>query len=67
MREKSVTRGEIDDPAAAKQPAHTTRGLPGFVQLLARKTPGLTGGAADAIQQRLAWKPRQISCGEAST
>jgi hypothetical protein len=62
-----VTRGEIDDAAASKQPAHTTRGLPGFIQLLARKTPGMAGGATDAIEQRFTWKARKIPFGEAPT
>ena len=67
LREQPVTRGEIDDPAAAKQPAHTARGLPCFIQLLARKTPGMAGGPADAIEERFAWKARKISIGEAPT
>ena len=67
MREQPMTRSEIDDAAAAKQPAHTTSGFPGFIQLLARKTPRMAGGAADAIEQRFTWKPREISCREAPT
>jgi len=62
-----MTRSEIDDAAAAKQPTHTPSGLPGFIQLLARKTPGMAGGAVDANEQRFTWKPREISCGEAPT
>ncbi len=67
MSEQPVTRREIDDAAAAKQPPHTTRGLPCFVQLLSRKTPGMAGGAADAIEQRFTRKARKISFGEAPT
>ena len=67
LREQPVTRGEIDDAAAAKQPPHTTRGLPCFIQLLSRKTPGMAGGAADAIEERFMWKARKISFGEAPT
>ncbi len=67
MREQPVTRGEIDDAAAAKQPAHTARGLPCFIQLFAWKTPGTAGGAADAIEERFTWKARKISIGEPST
>ena len=50
LREQPVAGGEIDDPAAAKQPAHTARGLPGFIQLLAWKTSGMTDGPADTIE-----------------
>ena len=67
MREQPVAGGEIDDPAAAKQPAHTARGLPGFIQLLAWKTPGMTDGTADTIEERFAWKARKVPIGEAPT
>ena len=67
LREQPVTRGEIDDAAAAKEPTHTTRSLPCFIQLLARKTPGMAGGAADAIEKRFTGKARQIAFGEAPT
>jgi len=62
-----MARGEIDDAAAAKQPAHTARGLPCFIQLFAWKTPGMAGGAADAIEKCFTWKARKISIGEAPT
>jgi hypothetical protein len=62
-----MARGEIDDPAAAKQPAHSARGLPCFIQLLAWKTPGMAGGAADTIQQRFTRKALKVSIGEART
>ena len=67
MREQPVPGGEIDDPAAAKQPAHTARGLPCFIQLLAWETPGMAGGAADAIEECFTWEAPQISIGEAAT
>ena len=67
LREQPVAGGEIDDPAAAKQPAHTARGLPGFIQLLAWKTAGMTDGAADTIEERFAWKARKVPIGEAPT
>jgi hypothetical protein len=67
LREQPVTRGEIDDATAAKQPAHTARGLPCFIQLFAWKTPSTAGDAADAIQECFTWKARKISIGEAAT
>ncbi len=65
LREQAVAGGEIDDPAAPKQPPHTARGLPRFIQLLAWKTPGMADRATDAIEERLAWKARKVSIGEA--
>lgn len=62
-----MTRGEIYDAAAAKQPAHTAGGLPRFVQLLTWKTPGLAGGAPNAVEECFTWKAREISIGEART
>ena len=62
-----MTGGEIDDAATAKQPAHTARGLPCFIELLAWKTPGMAGGAADAIEQCFTRKAPEISIGEAPT
>jgi hypothetical protein len=67
MREQSVTCGEIDDAAAAKQPAHTARGLPCFIQLFAWKTPGMADGAADSIEESFTRKARKISIGEPPT
>src|SRR5262249_40356300 len=67
LREQPVTRGEIDDAAAAKQPAHTARGLPCLIQLLAWKTPRMAGGAADAIEECFTWKARKIAIGEPPT
>lgn len=67
MGKQPVTRGQFDDAAAAKQSAHTTRSLPGFVQLLARKTSGLADGAGNAIEQGFPWKTPKISLGEAPT
>ena len=51
LREQAVARGEIDDAAAAKQPAHTARGFPCFIQLFAWKTPRVADGAANAIEE----------------
>jgi hypothetical protein len=62
-----VAGGEIHDPAAAKQAAYAARRLPGFIELLAWKTPGMAGGAADAIEERFAWKAAKVSIGEAPT
>ena len=59
--------GEIDDPAAAKQSADTARGLPGFKQFLARKAPGMTGGAKNAIAECFTWKASEVSIGQAPT
>jgi hypothetical protein len=67
LREEAVTRGEIDDAAAAKEPAYTARGLPCFIQLFAWKAPGMADGAADAIEECFTWKARTISIGEAPT
>jgi hypothetical protein len=67
LREEPVTRGEIDDAAAAKQPAHTARGLPCFIQLFAWKASGMAGGAANAIEECFTWKARTITIGEAPT
>ncbi len=61
-----MTRGKIDDASAPKQPAHTARGLPCFIQLFARKTPGMAGRTSDAIEERVTWKPRKVSIGEAA-
>ena len=66
LREQPVTRSEIDDAAAAKQPAHTARGFPCFIQLLAWETPGMAGGAADPIEKCFTWEARKISIGEAA-
>ena len=62
-----MASGEIDDATAAKQTAHAARRLPCFIQLLAWKTPGMTGGAADAIEQCFTWKASHVSIGEAPT
>ncbi len=62
-----MASGEIDDPASAEESPDSSRGLPGFVQLLAWKTPGMAGGSADAIEECLTWKAREISIGEAPT
>jgi pimeloyl-ACP methyl ester carboxylesterase len=67
LPEQPVTRSEIDDTSAAKQPTHTTCGLPCFIQLLARKAPRMAGGAADAIEECFTWKARKIPFGEAPT
>ena len=67
MREQPVAGGEIDNPTAAKQPAHAARGLPCFIQLLAWETPSMAGGAADTIEQRVTWKARKVPICEAPT
>jgi len=67
LREEPVTCGEIDDAAAAKQPAYTTCGLPCFIQLLAWKTPGKADCAADAIEECFTWKARTVSIGQPPT
>ena len=67
LREQPVASGEIDDPAASKPPAHPARGLPRFIQLLAGKTPGMAGGAADAIKECFARKARKVFIAEAPT
>lgn len=67
LRKQPVTRGEIDDAAATKQPTHPARGLPCFIQLFAWKTSGMAGGTADAIEECVTWKTRKIPIGEAPT
>jgi hypothetical protein len=67
LSEQAVAGGEIDDPAATKQPAHTARGLPGFIQLFAWKTSGMADRATDTIEERFTWKAREVSIGEAPT
>jgi hypothetical protein len=62
-----MASGEIDDATAAKQPAHTARGFPCFIQLFAWKTPRVADGAANAIEECFTWKARKVSIGEAPT
>ena len=59
-----MTATEIDDAAAAKEASNSTRGLPRLVQLLARKTPGLTHGARESIEERRAWESAEIARGQ---
>ena len=66
MSEETVSGGEIDDAAAAEEAPDPPRRLPRFVQLLAGQAAGMTHGACDAIEQRVAWKPLQVTPGEAS-
>jgi hypothetical protein len=61
-----MSGGKINDAAAAKDAPDSARHLPGFVQLFARQTAGVTHGACEAIEQRGAWKPLQIAIGEPS-
>ena len=57
--------GEIDDAPTPKHTADATRHLPRFVQLLAREAAGVTHRACEAIEERTAGKPLQITIGEA--
>jgi hypothetical protein len=66
MREQAMAGGKIDDAAAAKEAADAPRHLPRLVQLLARQAPGVAHGAREAVEQRGAWKPLQITPGEPS-
>ena len=61
-----MSGGKVDDPPAAKDAADAARHLPRFVQLLARQAAGVTYGACEAIEQRGAWKPIQVTIGEPS-
>jgi alpha-beta hydrolase superfamily lysophospholipase len=64
LREHAVASAEIDDAAAAKQAAHTSRHFPCFVQLLPGQTAGGADRAGDAIEQRCAGETVEIACGE---
>ena len=66
MREQTMSGGQIDDPPPAKDASDPARHLPRFVELLARQTAGVTHGACEAIEQRGAWKPLQVTIGEPS-
>ena len=65
MRQQTMSGGKIDDAPAPKEAAHATRRLPCFVQLLAWQATGVTYGAREAIEQRGARKPLEITVGEA--
>ena len=57
---------EIDDAAAAEQPANPAGSLPRLVQLLARETAGLADGPSDSVEQRPAGKAPDVPHREAS-
>jgi len=59
-----MSGGKIDDAAAAKDAADTARHLPRFVQLLARQAAGMTHATSQAVEQRGAGKPLQVTIGE---
>jgi len=59
--------GEVHYAAAAKQPAHPSRGFPRFIQLLARETSRMAHGAADTIQECFTCEARKIPIRETVT
>ena len=61
-----MSGGKIDNAPAAKDASDPARHLPGFVKLLARQTARMTHRAGEAIEQRGARKPLQVTIGEAS-
>ena len=64
LGKQAVAGAQIDDAAAAEQPAHAPRGLPRFVQFFARQAAGVADGARHAMKERRARKAIQIAIGE---
>jgi hypothetical protein len=53
MGEEAVTRSQVDHTTTTKEAPDAPRHLPRFVQLLARKTPGVADGTPDAMKEGL--------------
>ena len=54
LGEQAMAGAEVDDAAAAEQPAHAPRGLPRFVQFFSRQAAGMADGARHAMEKRRA-------------
>jgi len=61
-----MSGGQIDDASAAEDAPDAARHLPGFEQLLARQAARIAHRAPEAIEERVARKPPEITSGETS-
>jgi hypothetical protein len=64
VREQAVRGAQIDDAAAAKEPADAASYFPGLVELFPRQTTGAADCTGEAMEERRAGKPIEVSRGQ---
>jgi len=64
LSKQTMTRAQIDDPAAAETPAHTACDLPRFEEFFSRQAAGSADGARDPIEMRARRETSEIVAGQ---
>jgi hypothetical protein len=59
-----MTAANIDDAPTATDAAHSPRGFPGFIQVLARQAASVTDGTSESMEQRVVGKAPEVVIGQ---